>query len=71
MGISPEWLKGDTNVLNGYSAFKNVFGVPGSGKILQNIKRVTELNGGTLEAESEYGKGTKFRIILPGKKLVK
>ena len=39
--------------------------IAGTGLGMTIVKRLTELMGGTVEAESEIGKGTKLTVILP------
>ncbi len=65
VGIKPELLEGEKNILSGYRGFFHEHNILSSGKILPNIKRVVEQHGGRLEVESKYGHGATFRIILP------
>lgn len=37
----------------------------GSGLGLPTVRKIVEAHGGRLECESEVGKGTRFRVILP------
>lgn len=39
--------------------------IAGTGLGMTIVKRLTELMGGTVEAESEVGKGTKLTVIIP------
>jgi two-component system phosphate regulon sensor histidine kinase PhoR len=37
----------------------------GSGLGLTLVKHITEAHGGTIEVESEVGKGSRFSVIIP------
>src|SRR5690606_2462241 len=53
-----------------FEIFKRLHGkeiYPGSGIGLALCRRIVSNHQGILLAESEYGKGTKFQIILPEK----
>ena len=39
--------------------------IAGTGLGMTIVKRLTELMGGTIEAESEIGKGTKLTVVIP------
>lgn len=64
MGIKPEHIgkvfdmfsQADSSVTRGYG---------GTGLGLTLAKQFTELHRGTIQVESEYGKGTKFTVVLP------
>ncbi|OIO22611.1 hypothetical protein AUJ65_05750 [Candidatus Micrarchaeota archaeon CG1_02_51_15] len=66
VGIEPHLLKGERNIFSGHSGFANNHSLPGSGRVLPKIKEVVERHGGVLEVESQPGKGSVFRIVLPG-----
>ena len=43
----------------------------GTGIGLSLVKSIVELHGGSISVESEYGKGSKFTVILPTQKVMK
>ncbi|MBU3191332.1 ATP-binding protein [Clostridium bowmanii] len=42
----------------------------GSGVGLSLVKTIVELHGGSIYTESEYGKGSKFTVMLPSRKII-
>jgi signal transduction histidine kinase len=48
-----------------YHRGSNVSGIVGTGVGLYLVKMVVELHGGTIEVESEEGKGSRFTVRLP------
>lgn len=45
---------------------KNVLNIPGSGLGLTIVKRFVDLHKGEISFTSQEGKGTEFRVLLPG-----
>ena len=68
VGIKPEKLE---SIFKTFEQVDNVanYHVEGTGLGLSIAKQLTELMGGSLTVESEYGKGSDFCIILPQKLL--
>jgi two-component system phosphate regulon sensor histidine kinase PhoR len=64
IGISPQ---DKSRIFNRFYRAKNdvVSETRGSGLGLTLVKHITEAHGGTIEVESESGKGSVFSIILP------
>lgn len=48
-----------------YRVYQPSLQIPGTGLGLAIVKEIATLHGGTVEVQSELGKGTKFRIVLP------
>ena len=42
----------------------------GTGVGLSLVKSIVELHGGSIRAESEFGKGSKFTVMIPSKKVL-
>ena len=42
----------------------------GTGVGLSLVKSIVELHGGNIHAQSEFGKGSKFTVMLPSKKVI-
>ncbi|MDT8717976.1 hypothetical protein IAI10_15025 [Clostridium sp. 19966] len=61
IGIKEEKLK---NIFDRFVQV-NSTSYKGSGIGLSLVKSLVELHNGTIKVESEYGKGTKFTIVLP------
>jgi len=66
----------DKNLAMIFDRFKQVDkslsrNVEGTGIGLSLVKSIVELHGGTIYAESEFGKGSKFTVILPSGKVLK
>jgi len=62
IGIPAENLK---NLFQSFYRAKNVGEIPGTGLGLAIVKQCVELQGGTIEVQSELGKGTTFIVTLP------
>jgi PAS domain S-box-containing protein len=62
IGIPPENLD---NLFQSFYRAKNVGEIPGTGLGLAIVKQCVELQGGTIEVQSELEKGTTFRVRLP------
>lgn len=62
IGIPPENLE---NLFQSFYRAKNVGEIPGTGLGLAIVKQCVELQGGTIEVQSELGKGTTFIVCLP------
>jgi len=45
--------------------------IEGTGVGLSLVKSIVELHGGSIYVESEFGKGSKFTVKLPSKKVLK
>jgi len=63
-GIAPEWLPRLTEPFT-TTAASPYLAEGGAGLGLSIVKMLVQLHGGTLEIESELGKGTEVKITLP------
>ena len=61
-GISQEEMK---KIFNRYYRSPKTAGIKGTGLGLAIVKAVAEAHGGRVEVESEEGKGSTFKLILP------
>ena len=61
MGMSPEFA---ATVFEAYSREKTASGIQGTGLGMAITKSIVDLMGGTIEVQSEQGKGTEFIIRL-------
>jgi signal transduction histidine kinase len=68
LGI-PEEEKG--KIFDKYYRSSKTYGMKGTGLGLAVVKAVAEAHGGRVDVESEVGKGTTFRIYLPGEAEIK
>ncbi|AFZ15377.1 multi-sensor signal transduction histidine kinase [Crinalium epipsammum PCC 9333] len=62
IGIPPEDI---IKLFESFHRARNVGNIPGTGLGLVIVKNYVELHGGTIDVESEVGKGTKFLVKLP------
>lgn len=64
MGMTPEFAK---KVFSAYERDRNVSNIQGTGLGMSITKSIVDLMGGTIDVETELGKGTEFivRIDLP------
>ncbi len=62
IGIPPE---DKIKLFESFHRARNVGNIPGTGLGLVIVKNYVELHGGTIDVESEVGKGTKFLVKLP------
>jgi PAS domain S-box-containing protein len=62
IGIPPE----DRPLLfQSFHRGRNVGGISGTGLGLAIVKKAVELHGGTIQVESNVGKGSRFRVFIP------
>ena len=62
IGIPPE----DRPLLfQSFHRGRNVGGISGTGLGLAIVKKAVELHGGTIQVESNLGKGSRFRVFIP------
>ncbi len=62
IGISQE---DQQRLFEAFYRAENVIDIQGSGLGLTVVKKCVDLHGGTVEVESELGKGTEFGVTLP------
>ncbi len=63
-GIGMDLAKEKRKLFQPFSRLSNVSNIEGSGIGLYNINKIINTFGGTINVESELGKGTKFSITL-------
>ena len=61
MGMTPEFA---ATVFEAYSRDRSVSGIQGTGLGMAITKSIVELMGGTIQVESELGKGTEFIVSV-------
>jgi signal transduction histidine kinase len=69
MGISGDKIKNLFSIDTAHKS-KGTDQEPGTGLGLILCKEFIEKHGGRLEVESEVGKGSEFRVILPGNRIL-
>ncbi|HBB30281.1 MAG TPA: hypothetical protein DDZ80_28395 [Cyanobacteria bacterium UBA8803] len=62
IGMPPEYLN---QLFNSFHRASNVGNIQGTGLGLAIVKKCVDLQGGTIEVESELGIGTTFTVTLP------
>jgi len=62
IGIPPDGRK---HIFEAFHRFKNVGAISGTGLGMAILKRSVDRHGGSVNYESEEGKGTKFTVTLP------
>jgi two-component system phosphate regulon sensor histidine kinase PhoR len=61
-GIAPEDVR---HLFERFYRASGTDGVPGAGLGLAIVKAIAETHGGTVEVESELGRGTSFTVHVP------